>query len=141
MEKRIKVLWIPTKLILNNKSQTLWGICEQTERIFTVTSNYLVLLIVADIFLGDTCEEAARCLNVRCAFNKATPQTLTKHFGRQIVKSFDKLPIEERLPELPEIFASLCAKYPDGGILIASKLKYKTAQHPTEGVSSVPPYL
>lgn len=113
--EKINVLWIPVKMIVNTNSRNMVGVCLHTKRIFTIKKGYISPLIITDILLEESsqtpgqrsCEEAYRCLNVSCLFNKMKPKIY-----------ITRLPIESHWsPEQIKFMEDLCDKFPTGGVV------------------------
>jgi len=76
-------------------------------------------MIIRDIFLTDQCEEARRCLDINCSYNKTTLETFTKSFNIEP----GSIPSDflTKNPLLGLDFTELVKQYPRGGILIKKK--------------------
>jgi hypothetical protein len=118
-----RVIWITEKLLTGQGGRRPFGICGHTKRIFTIAKSDLSPIIITDVVVDFTpasgnlsCEEAKRCLNIKCPMNHSSPENLSGYFGIK-GEDFAKLPIEDQWPGLAEKIEDLCEKFPAGGMV------------------------
>lgn len=118
-----KLLWISEKALLGQGSYTIfYGICMRTNRIFSITRNGLVPIMLNDVVIDGSCEEEHRCLNTACELNKSSVADIKKRFGNVSVY-YDKLPIEKRWSqESIHNLEILCKNHPEGGLINEKKV-------------------
>lgn len=81
--RTVPVLWVTCGKHFRkplNREGLYIGFCGETGRVYTF-SNIFSAIIVKDIVINGGCEEAERCINMDCSYNRATAESYSKAKG------------------------------------------------------------
>ncbi len=112
--RRVPVIWAEESAIFERKrrrkNEPLIGICGESKRVFTVGGTLEALIIQNILITDEGCEEAERCIDFDCPFNKTTFESFCR------AKGFSPRSMKKMEPNFRKRETTDMNRCPDGGL-------------------------